>query len=582
MDPLVRVIILASLWLVYTVALILIIYCVLWVARTIRRRMHTTSLLGPSTPDADGGDIAGWSAKYGPVFAVPRGWFERTVVLCDAAAIEHFYAQSPAVYRVTPATRRCTRNLVGKGLACVDGEQHTAYRQVLSPLFSTAAVAGYAPTFFTMANKVHSIWADALQSRPRGMVVEISHWMNSVVLDSLGAAGFAHDFNSLSGNYCPVTAAFYALRAPAAAGSLADKLFRAAPALPAWAAPLLRMWPGDRNRIMRHFRAVVHGVAGGVVERHSSRLRKPADGDGDGDGESSSGSEGQADCSYISLLIKSLAEDPAGERRLSQEEVATQNTWLFSGFETTAASLTWLLIELAKHPEVQERLRAEIRQVQDGAEDYSEIARLPYLHAVVYETLRLHPPMGGTTRVAGKDDIIPLSAPIATTTSSSFTRTTPNSDMAKTVNSIKIAKGTHVTVPIRPVNTRSEFGFWGPGAGMFDPERWWIQHQNVAGEGEGADSGGDVDGSGSRDREGKIMHLAFGDGGRACIGAGVALGLMKVVVFVLVRGYTFALPHGPRTRVEAVGEPVARPQARGDSGSEGEGTAVMMVVRKAV
>jgi hypothetical protein len=86
MDPLVRVIVLASLWLVYTVALILIVYAVLWIVRTVRRRLNTTPLLGPES-EQEGTDIAACAARYGPVFAVPRGRFERTVVLCDPAAI---------------------------------------------------------------------------------------------------------------------------------------------------------------------------------------------------------------------------------------------------------------------------------------------------------------------------------------------------------------------------------------------------------------------------------------------------------------------------------------------------------------
>nr|GAT51119.1 cytochrome P450 [Mycena chlorophos] len=311
--------------------------------------------------------------------------------------------------------------------------------------------------------------------------------------------------------------------------------------------PLLRKWPGPRSRIVRDFHATVRRIGRQVLVRH-----KPV--------KMLDVGEGQADWSFIGLLIKALAEDPAGERRLSHKEVMTQiNTWLFSGFETTAASLTWLLIELAKHREMQDRLRIELRQLPDDAE-YSEIARLPYLHSVVYETLRLHPPIGTTTRIASQDDIIPLSAPIST----------KSGDL---VNTLKIAKGTHVRVPIRPVNTAKEF--WGPGAGTFDPERWWNISAEEDGEADVVGGGGSHSGS-----SGRIMHLAFGDGSRACIGAGVALALMKVVVFVLVRRYAFALPHGAQAQIQAVGEPVARPQVKTRTDSDPAGTAVMMGIRK--
>lgn len=40
-----------------------------------------------------------------------------------------------------------------------------------------------------------------------------------------------------------------------------------------------------------------------------------------------------------------------------------------------------------------------------------ELSALPYLDAVVTETLRLHSPIAMLTRVASKDDVIPLSEP---------------------------------------------------------------------------------------------------------------------------------------------------------------------------
>lgn len=40
-----------------------------------------------------------------------------------------------------------------------------------------------------------------------------------------------------------------------------------------------------------------------------------------------------------------------------------------------------------------------------------ELVALPYLDMVIRETLRLHPPIASTMRVATRDDIIPVSIP---------------------------------------------------------------------------------------------------------------------------------------------------------------------------
>ena len=59
----------------------------------------------------------------------------------------------------------------------------------------------------------------------------------------------------------------------------------------------------------------------------------------------------------------------------------------------------WALIELSQHPDFQTRLREEL--LVFGADPtYDQLkANLPYLDAVVHETLRLHPAIPEFTRI---------------------------------------------------------------------------------------------------------------------------------------------------------------------------------------
>jgi len=53
--------------------------------------------------------------------------------------------------------------------------------------------------------------------------------------------------------------------------------------------------------------------------------------------------------------------------------------------------MTWALIELARHPDIQKRLREEILSF-DGEPTYDQISKdFPYFDAVVHENFRLHP-----------------------------------------------------------------------------------------------------------------------------------------------------------------------------------------------
>ena len=84
-------------------------------------------------------------------------------------------------------------------------------------------------------------------------------------------------------------------------------------------------------------------------------------------------------------------------------------TFIVAGHETSSAGIAWCLHCLSNNIEVQERLRDEVCDLGTESPDEEQIKSLKYLDYVVREGLRLYPPIPSTTRVAMKDDIIPLS-----------------------------------------------------------------------------------------------------------------------------------------------------------------------------
>ena len=83
---------------------------------------------------------------------------------------------------------------------------------------------------------------------------------------------------------------------------------------------------------------------------------------------------------------------------------------------------------------------------------------------VLQETLRLHPIVYNLWRVAGRDDVIPLSAPL----------TLPNGDVT---DRVAVAEGQEVLVPIDFMNTAT--AFWGADAREWRPERWLEDPENA-------------------------------------------------------------------------------------------------------
>jgi len=146
-----------------------------------------------------------------------------------------------------------------------------------------------------------------------------------------------------------------------------------------------------------------------------------------------------------------MPEDPA--RRMSDQELMDQiSTLLFAGSDTTSLAVAWCLHHLSINPRIQNRLREELQSLH-SIEDMSLVDKLPYLNAVVQETLRLCPPAHSTIRVAIKDDVIPLSYPIKLRDGT----VTPE---------VHICKGSYVHIPIEGLNMSKDI--WGEDALIFE------------------------------------------------------------------------------------------------------------------
>ena len=86
---------------------------------------------------------------------------------------------------------------------------------------------------------------------------------------------------------------------------------------------------------------------------------------------------------------------------MSDEELIDNlSTFLLAGHETTAKALTWTLYLLARSPQWQERVRAEVLSVTGGRAVTAEhIAHLTVTQRVLKESMRLYPPVPAMTRV---------------------------------------------------------------------------------------------------------------------------------------------------------------------------------------
>lgn len=187
------------------------------------------------------------------------------------------------------------------------------------------------------------------------------------------------------------------------------------------------------------------------------------------------------DVMYLLLQARYENGEPMSDLAIRDELM----TLMFAGHTTTAIAMSWAMAWLHRYPEVLAKVRAELATTTGkGPEAFAD---LPYLEAVCYETLRLHPVVPDVYRLLKK----PL-----------------------TLRGYTVPTGFGVAVSTFLLHTRDDLF---PEPRRFRPERF-LERKFSAFE-----------------------FIPFGGGERRCLGASFALYEIKIVLGTLLRRFDLEL-----------------------------------------
>ncbi|PRQ44545.1 putative 3,9-dihydroxypterocarpan 6A-monooxygenase [Rosa chinensis] len=214
---------------------------------------------------------------------------------------------------------------------------------------------------------------------------------------------------------------------------------------------------------------------------------------------------GESDDDVKDLLdiLFDISEDETSEIRLTRENIKAFILDIFAaGTDTSAITTEWALAELINHPDVMNKARQEIDTIvgNNRLVKESDIANLPYLQAIVKETLRLHP----TGPLIVRESTEPCS-----------------------IGGYEIPAKTRLFVNVWAVNR--DPNHWEKPL-EFEPERF------TRNEG---------DGKSQLDVRGQHFHLLpFGSGRRGCPGTSLALQVVQTMLAAMIQCFEWKVPNG--------------------------------------
>ncbi|KAG6816759.1 hypothetical protein H0H87_003154 [Tephrocybe sp. NHM501043] len=410
--------------------------------------------------------------------------------------------------------REASRIASGKGILWADGDIHKRQRKLLLPGFSGPEAKGYLPVFSSYAAKMAEKWKTIIDSSDDQVgVVDIPEWASRCALDAIGEVAFDYQFGTLENVENALGKAFANLLLDTFGVLTNREIF--------FGNVMIRLPAFIREYIMDNIssKKLLHAqktaklsteVTNELIQQKREALL-----------------QGKGSRDIMSLIVKANASEDENARLSDEEMLGMMRVVILAGHETSANTLSWILLELSRRPEMQAKLRDEIRSVQqavhvrgDSHYTVADLDSMPYLNAVLKETLRFHPVIISLMREAARDDVIPLSKSVTTTS-------------GEIITELHVPKGTTITTSIGCYNRNKEI--FGDDADVYDPERWLDSR---------------VQKTTSFGVLGNLM--TFGGGIRACLGWKFAAIELQAFLFELLGNFEFAaIPESGSIRREA-------------------------------
>jgi cytochrome P450 len=303
--------------------------------------------------------LLGLYEEHGPIFSVRL--LHSPVIFMLGPEANHFVTVAhPENFHWRESSFGDLIPLLGDGLLTIDDAYHDRAREIMMPAFHREQVAASVEAMIAEATP-------AIERLREGEVVDVYEWMRGLAMRIAMRALLGLDPDQAGKG---AAAAEHFERALGFYGT--DFHLR-----------LLR-GPGSPWSKMTRSRAVLDEI----VYAEIAQRRAAAD---------------ESKMDILSLLVG--VSDEAGEGFTDKEIRDQLMTLMFAGHDTSTSTLTFMMHELARHPDVVARLCAEQDEVLGGrTPNIDELERkMPYLEMVLDEVLRLYPPAWIGPRRAVRD-----------------------------------------------------------------------------------------------------------------------------------------------------------------------------------
>ncbi|KAJ8633257.1 hypothetical protein MRB53_026593 [Persea americana] len=368
--------------------------------------------------------------------------------------------------------------LLATGLATYGGEKWAKHRRILNPAFHQEKLKCMLPAMFTCCSEMISQWEQSVGSDG---YCETNVWpeLQNLTGDVISRTAFGSSYKD-------------GIRIFQLQNEQAILVMKAARTI---YIPGFRFLPTKENIRRKEIDREMRALLREIIQRRQKAMRM--------------GDVNNNDLLGLMMESNYRESQECGKAKsmvMTTEDVIQEcKLFYFAGQETTSVLLTWTMVVLSMHPIWQERAREEVLQVfGKNKPDFESLSRLKIVTMILYEVLRLYPPITLLTRCTYKE--------------------------MKLGDAI-LPPGVQIILPTLLIHHDPEI--WGDDVEEFNPERF----------SEGI----------SKASKYQVGFFPFGWGPRICIGQNFALVEAKLALSMILQQFSFKLSpsyaHAPYTAI---------------------------------
>ncbi|CAF1704521.1 unnamed protein product [Brassica napus] len=352
-------------------------------------------------------------------------------------------------------------NVIATGLANYDGEKWAKHRRIINPAFHLEKIKNMVPVFHQSCSEVVGKWDKIVSDKGSSCEVDVWPGLVSMTADVISRTAFGSSYKE-------------GQRMFELQGELAQ-LVRLS-FLKAFIPGYIYL-PTKNNRRMKAASREIQVILRRIINK---RLRAREA------GEAPSGD-------LLGILLESNSGQAKGNEMSIEDVMEECELFYFAGQETTSVFLVWTMVMLSQHQDWQARAREEVKQVfGDKEPDTEGLNQLKVMTMILYEVLRLYPPLPQMTRAIHKE---------------------------MKLGDLTLPGGVQISLPTLLVHRDTQL--WGSDAAEFKPKRF-------------------KDGV-SKATMGQVSFFPFAWGPRICIGQNFAMMEAKMALALILQRFSFEL-----------------------------------------